>query len=310
MKSVIATPGALGSLTVGEVPEPTPDSNEALIKVTCFSLNRGEVRRAEQAAAGTQIGWDTVGVIEKPARDGTGPAGGARVVGLSLKMRGWAERVAIPTTALAPIPDTVSDADAATLPVAGLTALYGLERCERLLGSRVLVTGATGGVGYFACQLAKAMGAHVSALARREDRSAFLTDAGVDEVIVSPDGGGLDRYPPFRAIIDGVGGPALGRLIQRLDVGGRVIIYGVSAGPETTLAIRDLFASDARVEGLFLYREVERISASDGLSRLMALLADGRLKTHIDIDDSWEAIGPTAAKLIDRTFTGKAVLRL
>jgi NADPH:quinone reductase-like Zn-dependent oxidoreductase len=310
MKSVVASPGAEGNLTIGEVPEPNPNSNEAVIKVSCFSLNRGELRRAGQAAAGTQIGWDTVGVIDQPARDGSGPEVGTRVVGLSLRMQGWAERVAIPTTALAPIPDAVSDADAATLPVAGLTALYGLERCERLLGSRVLVTGATGGVGYFACQLAKAMGAHVSALARREDKSAFLTDAGVGEVIVSPDGGGLDRYAPFRAIIDGVGGPALGKLIQRLDVGGRVIIYGVSAGTETTLAIRDLFASDARVEGLFLYREVERKSASDGLSRLMALLADGRLKTHIDIDDSWEAIGPTAAKLIDRAFTGKAVLRL
>jgi NADPH:quinone reductase len=133
---------------------------------------------------------------------------------------------------------------------------------------------------------------------------------GVDDVIVSPDGSGLDRYEPFRAIIDGVGGPGLGKLIQRLDSGGRVVVYGVSAGPETTLAIRDLFASDGRMEGLFLYREVERKPASDGLSRLLALLADGRLKTHIEIDDSWEQIGPTAAKLIDRAFTGKAVLRL
>jgi NADPH2:quinone reductase len=310
MKSVVSTPGAEGSLKIGEAPEPKPDTNEAVVKVTCFSLNRGELRRAEQAAAGTQIGWDTVGVIDQPARDGSGPATGTRVVGLSLKMQGWAERVAIPTAALAPIPDAVRDADAATLPVAGLTALYSLERCERLLAGRVLITGATGGVGYFACQLAKRMGAHVSALVRSEDHFALLTDIAVDEVIVSRDGGGLDQYPSFRAIIDGVGGPVLGKLIQRLGNGGCAVIYGVSAGPETTLAIRDLFASDSRVEGLFLYREVERKSASDGLSRLMALLADGRLKTHIDIDDSWEKIGPTAAKLIGRAFHGKAVLRL
>jgi len=310
MKAVVATPGAEGSLSIGEAPEPNPDSNEAVIKVTCFSLNRGELRRAEQAAPGTQIGWDTVGVIDQPARDGSGPTAGVRVVGLSLKMQGWAERVAIPISALAPIPDTVSDADAATLPVAGLTALYALERCDRLLAGRVLITGATGGVGYFACQLAKAMGAQVSALVRREDQVSFLTGVGADEVIVSPDGSGLDRSAPFRAIIDGVGGSVLGKLIQRLDVGGRVVIYGVSAGPETTLAIRDLFASDGRVEGLFLYREVERKPASNGLSRLMALLADGRLRTHVDIDDSWETIGSTAAKLIGRAFHGKAVLRI
>ncbi len=310
MKSVVATPGAQGSLTIGEAPEPNPDSNEAVIKVGCFSLNRGELRRAEAAAAGTQIGWDTVGTIETPARDGSGPKAGTRVVGFSRRMQGWAEKVAIPTADMAPIPDAVSDADAATLPVAGLTALYSLERCERLLASRVLITGATGGVGYFACQLAKAMGAHVSALARREDQSAFLKDLGVDEVIVSPDGEGLDRHGLFRAVIDGVGGPVLGKLIQRLDGSGRVIIYGVSAGPETPLAVRDLFIADGRVEGLFLYRETDREAASKGLARLMSLLADGRLKTHVDIDDSWETIGATAAKLIDRSFPGKAVLRL
>ncbi|MEQ9640243.1 MAG: zinc-binding dehydrogenase [Alphaproteobacteria bacterium] len=310
MRSVVATPGAQGSLSIGEAPEPNPDSNEAVIKVACFSLNRGELRRAEAAPAGTQIGWDHVGVIDQPARDGSGPKAGTRVVGFSRRMQGWAEKVAIPTADMAAIPDAVSDADAATLPVAGLTALYSLERCERLLASRVLITGATGGVGYFACQLAKAMGAHVSALARREDQSAFLKDLGVDEVIVSADGGGLDQYGLFRGIIDGVGGPVLGKLIQRLDVSGRVVLYGVSAGPETPLAIRDLFVSDGRVEGLFLYRETDRESASKGLARLLALLADGRLKTHVDIDDSWETIGATAAKLIDRSFPGKAVLRL
>lgn len=310
MKSVVAAPGAEGNLAIAEVPEPKPDSDEAVIKVTCFSLNRGELRRAEQAPAGTQIGWDTVGVVDQPARDGSGPAAGQRVVGVSQKMRGWAELAAIPTIALAPIPDAVSDADAATLPVAGLTALYALERCERLLAGRVLITGATGGVGYFACQIAKAMGAHVSALVRRDGQEPLLTDAGIDEFIVSPDGNGLERLAPFQAVIDGAGGPVLGKLIQRMDSGGRAVIYGVSAGPETTLAIRDLFASDGRVEGLFLFRELRRKSASDGLSRLMALLADGRLKTHIEIDDEWKAIGPTAAKLIKRAFFGKAVLRL
>lgn len=310
MKAIVATPGAPGSLSIGEAPEPTPDSHEAVVRVTCFSLNRGELRRAEQAAAGTQIGWDIVGVIETPARDGSGPTAGTRVVGLSLRMRGWAERVAIPTRDMAPIPDAVSDADAATLPVAGLTALYSLERCERLLASRVLVTGATGGVGYFACQLGKAMGAHVSALARRADQTDFLKALGVDEVIVSADGTGLDRYGKFRGIIDGVGGPMLGKLIQRLDDGGRTVLYGVSAGPETPLAVRDLFIADGRVEGLFLYREIEREPASRGLARLLALLADGRLRTHVDTDAGWETIGETAQKLIGRAFPGKAVLRL
>src|SRR5207247_11345890 len=84
----------------------------------------------------------------------SGPRVGARVVGL-LPEGAWAERVAVPTHALAALPDKVTFAQAATLPVAGLTALYALAKRGPLLGRRVLVTGATGGGGYFADQLAR-----------------------------------------------------------------------------------------------------------------------------------------------------------
>ncbi|NIP72584.1 MAG: alcohol dehydrogenase, partial [Gammaproteobacteria bacterium] len=95
-----------------------------------------------------------------------------RVVGFSRAMQGWAELCALPTHELAPVPDAVSLEDAATLPVAGLTALYGLERGERLLASPVLITGATGGTGLFACALANLMGAHVVAHVRREEQTS------------------------------------------------------------------------------------------------------------------------------------------
>ena len=78
----------------------------------------------------------------------------------------WAQRVAVPTTTLAPLPDEVSDAQAATLPVAGLTALKALDIGGNPLGRRVLVTGANGGVGRLAVQLAAVAGAHVTALVR------------------------------------------------------------------------------------------------------------------------------------------------
>jgi len=212
---------------------------------------------------------------------------------------------------MAEIPDGVSDAAAATLPVAGLTALYALERCERLLASRVLVTGVTGGVGYFACQLARLMGAHVTALVRRQDQEALAKALGVDATIVSSDGTGLDAVPKFRAIVDGVGGPSLGRLLTRLDDDGRAILYGVSAGQETTFAIRDLMLTgNGRAEGFYLTRDIQIERASKGLSRLLKLLADGRLRTLVSIDADWSTVGPTAAKLVARDFVGKAVLRI
>jgi NADPH2:quinone reductase len=311
MRAVVTMPRATGGLVIAEAPEPSPDSDEALVRVNAFSLNRGEVRRAATEAAGTMIGWDVVGVVEEPAGNGSGPPKGKRVVGFSRRVRGWAERVALPTTDIAAIPDDVSDTAAATLPVAGLTALYALERCERLLASRVLVTGATGGVGYFACQLARLMGAHVTALLRRRDQESLAKSLGINETLVSPDAAGLEAVGKFRAVIDGVGGPQLGRLLTRLDDDGRAILYGVSAGQETSVAIRDLMLSGkGRVEGFYLTRDIQIERASKGLSRLLELLADGRLRTLVSVDADWSTVGEAAARLMARDFAGKAVLRI
>jgi len=311
MRAVVANPQAPACLEIAEIDAPAADSTEALVRVRAFSLNRGEIRRAAAAPAGMQIGWDIAGVVESAARDGSGPAAGQRVVGFSRRMQGWAELVAIPTRDLAVIPDGVSDADASTLPVAGLTALYALERCERLLGSRVFVTGATGGVGYFACQLGRLMGARVVAHVRRAEQVAAVRATGVDEVVVSPDGSGLADVGKVRAVIDGVGGEMLSALLGLLDESGRAVLYGVSAGAETVLPVRDLmFTGDGRIEGFYLYRETEFETAAKGLDRLLALLGDGRLATLVSHTGGWEQVGETAQALIDRGFMGKAVLKI
>jgi NADPH2:quinone reductase len=308
MKAVIAKPSAKGWVEIGEVPAPTCDSHEALVRVTAFSVNRGEVNRARTGTAGTQVGWDVAGVVEQAARDGSGPKAGTRVVGMSLRQQGWAEFVALPTFAIAPIPDAVSDAQASTLPVAGLTALYGLERCERLAGERVLVTGATGGVGYFACQLATIMGAEPVALLRRPDHKALIEATGA-RVIVSEDGSALADEPKFRSIIDGVGGPLFGHLVNALDAGGRLISYGISGGLETSIQVRQLLLTgDGRVEGFHLYRESEKESASKGLTRLQRLMVQGRLDGGVTLEKDWGQIAAVTEAIIERTYFGKAVL--
>jgi NADPH2:quinone reductase len=119
--ALVADRSAPGGLARKEVAEPDPSHDEAVVEMRASSLNRGEVRRLATREEGTVPGWDVAGVVTQPADRG-GPPEGARVVGL-LNEGAWAQRVAVPANRLAELPDGVSFSDAATLPVAGLTAL-------------------------------------------------------------------------------------------------------------------------------------------------------------------------------------------
>src|SRR5215510_204652 len=227
-RAVVVDPDVPGRLVIRPVAEPAPDRGEAVVRVRALSLNRGEVRRSGLAAAGWRPGWDLAGTVERAAADGSGPRAGARVVGL-LPEGAWAERVAVPTHALAELPDKVTFAQAATFPVAGLTALHALAKGGLLLGRRVLVTGATGGVGDFAVQLARVAGAQVTASARRADQEPTLRQLGAHDVVVGDE---IPATPKYDLVIDSVGGRTLGTALAALQRGGVCVTLGVSASAE------------------------------------------------------------------------------
>jgi NADPH:quinone reductase-like Zn-dependent oxidoreductase len=290
-------------IELAEVAEPRLAPSQALVEVKAFSLNRGEVRRLERMERGTVTGWDLAGVVREPAADGSGPAAGARVVGM-VNPGAWAELAAVRTSWLAELPEGVAFEAASTLPVAGLTALRSLERGGYVVDKRVLVTGASGGVGRFAIQLAKLGGARVTAYARRTDG---LAELGADEVIdeFTADG------PDFDVVVDAVGGPVLGTALQRVAPRGTVISFASTVPEPVSYPARELFsrAPGATLIGLYVFDEVEHTqSASSDLRRLAELVAAGKLDPQIDITASWHDAGGTIEALLDRRVAGKAVL--
>ena len=189
IRAVVVDPDAPNRLALARAQEPSPTPSETLVRVVAVSLNRGEVRRVESNEPGFRPGWDLAGTVERAAADGSGPQAGSRVVGF-LPSGAWAEVVAVPTHSVAVLPERVSFEEASTLPVAGLTALYALEEGGNLLGKSVLVTGASGGAGQFGLQLARAAGARVVGLVRREEHAGLVEEAGAHEVVVDESGGG------------------------------------------------------------------------------------------------------------------------
>jgi NADPH:quinone reductase len=309
-KAIVVDPNAAGRLVIAEFPAPVALPNQAIVRVQAVSINRGEVRHAMSAPAGRRPGWDLAGIVEQAAADGTGPTVGSRVVGL-LNVASWAQRVAVPTDALAELPASVSFEVAATLPVAGLTALHSLYKGGFLLGKRVLVTGATGGTGDFTIQLAKLGGAEVVALVRSKDRESIAREFGADHVVVGDDLSPAAALGRYDLIVDSVGGPNFGKTIEMLAQRGVHVIFGTTAGTDITFnASKFYLAGNASLHGFILFKELNVEPASVGLKILAELVAAEKLRPRIEVVESWTKVAELAQQLMDRKFVGKAVMRV
>ena len=307
MRALVATPGTGARVALRDVPEPEPGPGRPVVAVRAVSLNRGEVRALDTAADGAVLGWDVAGEVLAPATDGRGPAAGARVVGL-VPAGGWAEQVAVPVGSLAELPDSVDLGVASTLPVAGLTAYVAMQLGGTAGDERVLVTGAAGGVGHIAVQLAAHRGAAVTAVVGRPERAGDLERLGATTVSV-----GMPEDGEFDLILEAVGGATLGAALGMVAPGGHVVSYGCASGEPTTFDVRTFYGRCGRLTGFQLGAELARAgrdAAARDLDALARMLAAGQLEVCVGLDVGWEEADTACRALLDRRVPGKAVLRI
>ena len=312
VRAVVVDPSHSDKLTLQPVELAPAARDEVTVRLTAISLNRGEVNRAlSQPTAGARPGWDFVGRIDEAAADGSGPTVGARVVGM-LGNGAWAERIRAPSHAVAALPDAVTDAQAATLPVAGLTALHALRQGGLLLGRKVLVDGATGGVGHLAVQLAATAGAEVYGHVRRAEQKAMISEWCGDRIVVAADLRAAASSGPYHLILDSIGGSALSAALTMLQPNGTCVHFGVSEAPQTTFGSGAFFRQGGvKLYGLILFHELRRVEpAGEGLAVLAQEVARGRLRPHISVEAPWTEIAGIARRLLAREFAGKAVLHV
>jgi NADPH:quinone reductase-like Zn-dependent oxidoreductase len=312
VRAVVVDANAPGRLSLQPFALAPAAPNELTVRVTAISLNRGETKRAlTQSEPGARPGWDFAGVVEAAAKQGDGPRAGARVVGYLLS-GAWAERIRVPVQNVAVLPDGVSDAQAATLPVAGLTALHALRQGGLLLGQKVLVDGTSGGVGHMAVQLAAASGAIVCGHVRRAELKKAVEPWCTGGVAVGASIEAARPLGPFHLILDSIGGQTLASALTMLRPTGTCVTFGISEAPTAPVESGAFFRiGGVKLYGLYIFEELARVEpASIGLALLADLVARKVLTPSIEVEAPWTDIGRVATDLMERKFSGKAVLHV
>lgn len=308
---------------LGEVPSPVVGAGEVLVRVRATALNRADLLQmrgwyppppGESEIPGLECAGDVVEI-----GDGVKSwAAGDRVMAL-LAGGGHAERVVVPAGQLMPIPDRLSYTEAAALPEVAITAWTNLV-AEGLLtaGERVLVTAAASGVGTFAVQLAKALGADVLVAGRDRGRLERLRPLGADHVLLlgeslpaavrdATGGHGVDLA------IDLVGGTQFPRVLGALRARGRVVLVGVLAGSETTVDLADVLRRRLRIVGSVLRarsraEKAALVAAFHDFAQTR--LDEGRLRPIVDRVFPFEGAVDAYRQLAAGGVWGKIVLEL
>jgi NADPH:quinone reductase-like Zn-dependent oxidoreductase len=310
MKALMYSGNAAQPVVFGEVAQPAPAANQSVVAVEAFSVNRGDVfalrgTYGSVPEIGSVPGQDVAGVVLRAAADGSGPAVGTRVVGRA-SGGGWAEQAAVSSAAIAPLPEGIDAVTAAALPLAGITALRLVRTAGEIAGRRLLITGAGGGVGHYAVELAAAAGALVTAVAVDARAAARLAELGAHHVVDTA----AQAQGPFDVVLESVGGQEFSDAVAGLAAGGLVIWFGQASLQPVTLDFFSFLRSGVGFTLRHFANFVSDTTDAEDLATLSTLVALGRLHPEIARIADWADTASVLTDLMDRKIPGKAVLRI
>lgn len=307
---------------LGDLPDPVPRAGEILVAVEAAGINHADLLQIRGLyppppgesdvpgleCSGRVVGAETPGLWQPGQRVMALLGGGAH-----------GTRVAIPGGQLMPLPDNLSYLEGAAIPEAGLTAWTNLVAEGNLQpGETVLVTGATGGMGTFAVQLARELGARVIASGRDPERLERLRTLGVQEVCLAgtslgqqvreaTGGRGADL------VFDLIGGPHLNSHLAALRDGGRLVLIGLTAGARVDLDLAPVLRRRLRILGSVLRarsREEKARLVSDFAAFALPRLKDGRLRPVVERVFPLEQAAEAYAALGRESVFGKVILQM
>ncbi|MDJ1506547.1 NADP-dependent oxidoreductase [Xanthocytophaga agilis] len=316
MKSIILNAhGGVDQLQLREVPIPVANADEVLIKVHAISINPTDIYARQNVALnyifnGEEpriLGWDIAGEITGLGRGVENFKLGDRVFGLLNfpthtkpgHAKGYAEYVIARVKDISLIPESVSYDEAAAAALAALTIWQPLKKVPIQKGNRVFITGAGGGVGHFAVQIAKHFGAYVITLASGSKRD-FILSLGADEFIDYQTVDFLNALEPVDYVIEGLRDGHLARSLKVVKKGGNLLslwsqIEGTSWQKQ---------ASDLGIHAF--YNAVE--SSGKDLAEIAKLLEKGAVKPHISKRFHLNEIGKAHEAMETNHATGKIIV--
>ena len=307
-------------LEMRNVVMPKPSGDEVLVRTQTCGLNFGDLlvvkgTYQEKPTLPATIGMELCGVVEDVGPNVKGLSVGQRVAAYS-GFGGLAEYITLPTKICVPIPDLMTSVDAAAFLVAYGTSHVGLDYKANLKrGERLLVLGASGGVGLTAVELGKLMGAEVIACARGADKLAVAKAVGADHLL---DTEHVDLRSAVKAlggadvVYDPVGGDLFNAALRSCNPEARLLPLGFASGAVPQVPANILLVKNLTVLGFYWggYMRVNPKVLTDSFAVLFEWYIQGKLKPHVSHLLPFEQANEGLELLRSRKATGKVVIQI